>query len=443
MSIVLMARSKIVLALVFLGMVSGVSAVPDLSVEPSEVNRTGNQSLFADEENRVNLTFINEDSNETIYEVDPRSSGFTDNESVSVKFSESGFNLSAGENKTIEAIIETPEPYNYSETGSIIYEYNTSGGRKTNSSRFPELSFNVETKYERTNLSLNVLQKQFEAGLGETVDSTFDIENEGSERAYEISISANDSKFQFNDFNIDQDDHRLVDYNVTIPAPEINKTGATNQTYVRNVTVSGRNFDQKRFQVEVFVPFKDYNEQERITQEELVEDLQNLENLQGLDRVDEFCNEEGNDELPLCGGEVVVYKNNTKVVTENPEFDDLSTEEILEIANVSDVDPEEYERLQNRVNVLQNNINELKDSVGGDLSQLNETQRQIYENIQEALDERNQRLNATRQVEQERVQFEKNLFTGFGVIALLALLVVGSIKGYRYVGSDELEEWVA
>ena len=426
-------RNKILLGLIALGMISSVSAVPDLSIEPSSVDRTGNQSLYANQENRIDLTFVNEDSDEKIFDVSPASSGFVDNENVSVKFSETGFNVSAGENKTIQAIIETARPTNFSDSSPVIYEYNTSEGMKTNSSKFPELSFDVETEYEATNISLNVLKDSFEAGFNESKESTFVIENIGSEEAYEVNISGMDAKFESNDFSVSEGDYRNVDFSVKIPLPDENKTNSTNQTYTRNVTVSGANFGSKQFQVDVFVPFKDYMEDEQDRQQQFIEDLRELQ---------EFCNEEENVDLPLCGGEIVEYRNNTEVVTKNPTFDDLSTEEILEIANVSDVSPEEYDNLRNRVNVLQRNINELKSSVDGDVSQLNESQRQRYEKIQEALDERNRLLNQTKQVRQKRVKFEKTVFYGFLGIGLLTLAGIGGVKGFKYMKGDDMEEFV-
>jgi hypothetical protein len=428
-----MATKKIFLLVLVVMMISTVSAVPDMSIEPSDVDRNGNQSLFADQENRVNLTFVNEDSDEKIFDVSPGSSGFVDNENVSVKFSESGFNISAGENKTVQAIIETARPENFTDSSPVIYEYNTSEGLKTNSSKFPELSFDVETEYERTNISLEVLKDSFEAGFNESRESTFLIENTGSEQAYNVNISGEDSDFDSNDFSVEESDFRNIDFSVKIPLPDENRTESTNQTYTRNVTVSGANFESKSFQVEVFVPFKDYMEDEQDRQEELIDDLRELQ---------EFCNEEENVDLPLCGGEIVEYRNNTEVVTKNPTFDDLSTEEILEIANVSDVNPEEYENLKNRVNVLQRNINELKSSVDGDVSRLNESQRQRYKKIQEALDERNERLNQTAQIRQERVQFEKTVFYGFLGLALFTLAGVGGVKGFKYMKGEEMEEFV-
>jgi hypothetical protein len=406
---------RFVLAFVFIGMFSSVSAVPDLSVEPSSVDRNGNESLFAGQENRVNLTFVNEDSEDKIFDVSPGSSGFVDNESVSVKFSESGFDISAGESKTIEAVIETERPRSFSDSSPVIYEYNTSDGMKTNSSKFPELSFNVETRYERTNVSLNVLEKRFEAGFGEKGRSTFDVDNEGSERAFDVNISGSDVNFSRNGFDIAEDDHQLVDFNVSIPLPEDNRTNKTNRTYTRVVNVSGDNFDSRSFEVEVFVPYKEYGgDGSRDRQEEFIEDLRELQ---------EFCNDEENVDLPLCGGEIVEYRNSTEVVTRNPSFDNLSTEEILEIANVSDVSPEEYNNLKDRVNVLQRNINELKGSVSGDVSELNETQRERYNRIEEALEERNELLNETKQVRQERVSFERNIFYGFVGIGFTTLVV--------------------
>lgn len=424
---------KILFAFLVLGMVSAVSAIPDLSIEPSDVDRTGNQSLYAGQENRVDLTFVNEDPDEKIFDVSPESSGFVDNENVSVKFSENGFNISAGENKTIQAIIDTVRPTNFTDSSPVIYEYNTSEGMQTNSSKFPELSFDVETEYERTNVSLNVLKDSFEAGFNESSESTFVIENIGSEEAYNLNISGQDAEFESNNFSVSEGDYRNVDFSVNIPLPDDNRTESTNQTYTRNVTVSGDNFESKQFQVEVFIPYKDYMEDERDRQQELIDDLKELR---------EFCNEEDNVDLPLCGGEIVEYRNNTEIVEKQPRFDDLSTEEILEIANASDVNPEEYESLKNRVNVLQRNINEMKDSVNGDVSKLNETQKQRYEKIQEALDERNERLNETAQIRQERVQFEKSVFYGFLGIGFLTLLSFGGIKGFKYMKGDEMEEWV-
>lgn len=435
-------RKKLFLLLALGIMISAVYAIPDLEVEPSEVNRTGNESLLSGQENRINLTFVNNDSSDKIFEVDPRSSDFIDNESVSVKFNESGFNISAGENKTVESIIETDEPINFSDSSSVIYEYNTSEGRKTNSSMFPDLSFDIETRYERTNISLNPLRTDFEADLDENITSTFEIENLENQKAFSVKIEGNNSSFEKSDFNIDGSENSLVGYNLSIPKPDENPTNATNQTYTRNITVSGDNFDSKTFQVDVFVPFFDYLEDDKMDQEQLIEDLKELRNLQGLERVEVFCSRDGNEELPLCGGEIVKYNNNTEVVEKSPEFNDLSTEEILELTNATDVDPEEYRNLKNRVNVLQNNVNELKSSVNGDLGQLNETQRERYDRIQEVLEEQNNLTNQSIQAENERKDFETTVFYGFLVIAFISLGSLGAVKGYKYVRGDEIPEVV-
>lgn len=423
---------KMVLALMVLGLVSGVLAVPSLSVEPSQVNRTGNNSLVANQENSVNLTFVNEDSSEDIYGVDPGSSGL---ETDYISFNQSGFNVPANSSKTIEASIYTEEEISFNDSISVIYQYNTSEGLVTNQSMFPEVGFDVETEYEETNISLNVLNQEFEGGLNETFASTFDIENEGSEKAYNIEVSGGNASFDRSGFEIAESDHQLVDFNVSFPLPEFNRTEATNRTYTTEVNISGDNFESKSFEVEVFVPYKDYLEDETEKQRELIKSIQELK---------EYCEDEGNKDLPLCGGEIVRTENNTEVVEKQPLYEaNLTEDQLNELGNLSGTYSERISTLRERTDILQRNVNELKDSVNGDLSQLNESQRQRLSEIQESLDERNRLLNETKQVRQDKNDRQRTVFYGLFIVFILSLGGFGAVKGYRYVKGDELEEFIA
>lgn len=435
-----MDQSKVVFIALLLGMVGSVAGIPDLEVDTSEINRTGNQSVDANRVHEYNITFSNNDSSEKIYNVTlENSSSFQDRmlDNDYISFSDNRFNINASESKTVQALVEIPSPQKFNDSLEIPYYYNDTEGNDTgikfDANKFPQIDFAFESEWVETNISKNVLENKFELDFEESGTSTFDIENEGSENAYYINLSGQDVSFEDDNFNISRNDHRLIDFSVKIPKPDENATAKTNQTYTRTVNISGDNFESKSFDVEVFVPYKDYNESTDEKQKEFIEDLQDLQ---------DFCNEEGNDDLPICGGEVVRTENNTKVVNQTPVYEaNLTNEQLDNLANLSDVYLEDINGLRNRINNLKRrqdyNRKQLQKNFTSLRTELSQKVKENEETLQDIKDLRNRTL----QQERERTQFAKTW--RYGVISLVSLVLIGfgGLKAYRRLEGDELEEF--
>jgi len=403
--------SVLVLAVVLL---SGVAAaeVPELSVSPSNVT----ESLPANQVQELEFEFVNENPDKKIYNVSLEDQPY-------LNWSENRFHINESQSKRVEAEFYTETPSRVNDSFSVPYYYNQTEGNNTgitfDKNFYPELSFQLSTFYEETNVSLDVFKQNFTLELGESESSVFEVRNDGNETGFNVSYGAEDVRFDpGTEFNLSRDDSRLVKFNVSIPKPSENPTNATNRTYTRTVRVSGENFETRSFSVSVFVPFREYDEVER--QEDIVEYLQEIQS---------FCAREENQGLPICGGEVVRYQNRTEFINNTPvyqaNFTEAERDALIQYANAS---TEKYSDIIERIRLQQNTIRteqeDTRSAIGSNLTQVaNATQRNT-EAIERLAGEIEQEL----QEDQRRQEERRTRNTILLIFFILLGMAVGGVK---------------
>ncbi|WP_416006335.1 hypothetical protein [Haloarcula japonica] len=381
--------------------------VPELSVTPSNVS----QDLAAHQEHSLEFTFTNEDAEKKIYNV-------TLEDRPYLNWTEEKFHVNASQSETVEAEFYTETPTRVNDSFSIPYYYNQTEGNNTgitfDKNYYPELRFNVSTYYEETNVSLDVFQRNFTLQFNETESSVFEVGNDGSFTAFSVGAQGEDVSFDPGSrFNLSAGEDELVRYNVSIPKPAENPTNATNQTYTRTVQVSGENFDSVNFTVRVFVPYKEYDEIER--QRDIVEYLQEIQ---------DFCSREENQDLPICGGEVVEYQNRTEFINNTPvyqaNFTEAERDALVQYANASS---DKYNDILERVRLQQNTIRseqeKTRKAIGSNLTQVANETRRNSENIDRLVEE----LRQQQEERQERRESRRTL-TMVGAIFLFFLVMI-------------------
>ena len=248
----------------------------------------------------------------------------------------------------------------------------------------------------------------------------FRVENTGNETAFNVSLEGEDVEFERDSgFNIQPGEDVLVTYNVSIPRPDSDATEATNQTYEREVSVSGENFNESGFTASVFVPFKQYDSEE--AERSLV------------DQFIEFCSEPGNSDSVICSDrQIVRYENNTETVYRTPEANvTLTNEEIWALKQLSNTTTEKYNDILSRVRLQQNTFrSELQETRSNFSGNFNETSSEIeqlnqsVQNVTEMVEENNE---AELQEAQNRSFWMMMIF----VTVLVALLVKAGFWMYE------------
>jgi len=342
------AIRKPVLLTVAAVFVLGSAAAQSLSVAPSSI------------EDNVSAGHVHE------YNFTVENTGSTNLENVTLgntsylEWSSNRFTLNSSETRSVNASIYTEEDTLLNTTLETNYTVNGSTQDGSN------ISVDVDTFYRDTNASIDVLNRDFELGFGESDSSAFTVTNTGDETAYNVSLSGGNVTFDRDSgFQIEPGEDVLVQYDVSIPKPEVNATEATNQTYSVPVTVSAANFEEKSFSADVFVPFKQYDTEEE--EKSLVQEI--LENREALI---EFCSMEENEDSLLCGNQIVRYRNVTETEYRTPQANvTLTEDEIESLKQLANERNETLEKLLRRTKLLESYFD----------SELQETESKISSNL--------------------------------------------------------------
>ncbi len=121
------------------------------------------------------------------------------------------------------------------------------------------LTINLDVFSDPTNLSINVVDKEFIAeasGNSGSVEGLISIKNIGEQVAQKIELSSTNGWINFdeNDFNLNQEKTNFVTFNVN---PIILSSNETNKTYNLSITVKGLNTEEYMENISVFVPYSD------------------------------------------------------------------------------------------------------------------------------------------------------------------------------------------
>jgi len=404
-----MTKRKFALFLAALFFVStGVAQVPEFNVVPDTVD----EDLSAYNEHELEFTFSNQDS-EDIHNVTVENTSY-------LSWSEYSFDLNGSESRTVNATFYSENITDFNETLTTEYGYSGSDNRFSGEN----ISVQVSTFYENTSVNVSELKNSFELEFGESDSSAFTVDNVGSEGAFEIELQGEDISFSRDSgFRVNEGEDALVQFDVSIPKPDENATEATNQTYTRTVSVSGPNFNDTSFEVDVFVPFKQY-------------DAETAEEEFG-DRFFEFC--QNFPDSTICSDEKFEIENQTTVVNETEVISaniSKETEEALQI--LAQTRSEDYQDILNRVKLQQNtfrssfndleqNTSEKFESVNQDISSLNESTNSNGEKI-ESLESRIDTLSSNL------------IFWMMMIFAIAVLIALGKAARWLYENFDDLAE---
>jgi len=393
-----MIRRKAALLLAGLVFASAATAqVPEFNVVPNTVD----ENLSAYNQHDLEFTFTNPDSMD-IFNVTLENTSY-------LSWDTNNFRLNSSETKTINASFYTESVTTFNDTLTSTYKYNGSD----NDFDGENISIEVSTFYENTSVDVSPLTTDFELEFGASDTSAFTIENTGSEDAFGVELQAEDITFDRGDgFTVPAGEDVLVQYDVSIPKPEENATGATNQTYEREVMVSGENFNESRFTAEVFVPFKQYDTNE--AQENFA------------DRFVEFCSDYP--ESNFCTGEQIVeYRNNTRVVNNTPVYTANLSEDTKEALQIlAQTRKQDYQDILSRVKLQQNTFRSELESTRSNFSEsLDEAETEIQQNT-----EMIRYLNRTI-VENNRAELQEakkqTLFRMIEAVFVIFALFVGAV----------------
>jgi|GEM_PF-7068447 len=402
-------------------------AVPELDITPSTVNLTGNESVPANRNHTVELTVTNQDATRDIYNVT-----FPDKDYL--YYSDNQFHLNASESRNVTATIYTPVPtkirdqftYNKSVDGErdpVKYYYNQTSGNQSeitfDAEHFPPMAFNIDTHWLNTSISTASLDSEFNLTFEETGDSVFKIENTGDATAYDIQLAGEDITFeQASGFNLSANDDTYVSFSVELPKPDENATEATNQTYTRAIQISGENFETSTITAEIFIPYRQYDT-------EAIEQNVTERWLEIQERTIELCQRDRFQDSPLCGGDVVRWRNNTEIVNRTPVYEmNLTPAEREALRTVNHTD----ERIQD----LQERYDLLKHSLNTDIEQMNQTMVQRLETAVEYSKEAKETAQAAKNASDQRWQVEQQRSQSIAhqtTVVFVLFLVFAALSG--------------
>ena len=404
-------RAPILALAVILFASTAAGQVPDLNVVPDQVD----DNVSAYNSHGFEVTFSNQDSSQSIHNVTVENTSY-------LSWNDYSFDLAPSGSKTVNASFYTENITTFKDSLRTEYGYAGSDNRFDG----PNISFNISTYYEETTVKLSTFETDFELEFGESDSSVFTIENTGSERAFNVSLEAEDIEFgRDSGFDIPPGEDVLVEYNVSIPLPEEDATEKTNQTYARTVNVWGENFNETSFESSVFVPFKQYDTEE--------------EERSLVDQFVEFCSNPENSDSIICSDrQIVRYENNTETVYRTPEANiSLTTEEILALKELSNTTTEKYQDILHRVRLQQNTFRSELEATRSNLSEsfgevgnATEANREMIRNV-------NQTVNEFGEVQ---VQEARNrTFWMMLLFALGALYLLCKFSWWVYENKEELK----
>lgn len=379
---------------------TGISAA-EVTVDPGFLN----ESVTVGENYSYEFTFTNTDPNQSVRNM---TVGDTD----WLSWSRNNFDINESSSTSVNASVQVQQPGQFNESLSTSYRaWNESNSteNETNSSgewvdrEGPNIDVLLDSDWPSTGVSIDVFQSEFELQFGEEDNSVIAVQNNGNSTARNVTLSGHDIEFDESGVEIPVDDDRIFEFNVSLPLPEENATAATNKTYTRTLEVSGENFESRSVNVSIFVPYKDYNEDQMTEENRLIE------------LYFEVCGDGSSDNL-ICRGTVVETKTETKYINQTPESNvTLTDPELRAIKQYADHSPQRFTNLSNTVAKQQN------------------LTRQEISRLIEVLEEEQSEDEQLREYirEQERSDQRTNLF--IALLFVLALFICAGVYIFKII----------
>lgn len=384
----------LVLTILFTGF-----AAAEVEVNPGSLNK----SVTVDGNYSYEFTFTNTDENRSVQNV-------TIEDTEWLNWTRNSFDINESSSTSVNASLQVSQPGLYNETLSTSYSawnQSNSTGNQTNSSGEwvsrdgPEIDVLVDADWPGTDVEVDVFKSDFQLEFGEVDNSVIAVQNNGNASARNVTLQGEDIEFRESGVDIPAGEDKIFEFNISLPKPEGNATAATNQTYIRGLQVSGENFERHTVNLSVFVPYKDYKENE-VSDEERLREL-----------YFEVC-EDGSSNNLICRGTVVKERTKTKIIEKTPKSNvTLTDPELRAIKQYANRSPQRYTKLAETV-VQQENLTrqQFTQMFNRTLDILEEEQRE-YEQLREYIREQ--------QRQEQQANFLRNLLI-FVVLIVAGLL---------------------
>lgn len=122
-----------------------------------------------------------------------------------------------------------------------------------------QLNLDIKLVYDPTNIEVVVLERNYSMDFFGSSEGVLTIKNIGSKTAKNVNLAGDWFSFNYNNFDINTGDTKVVTYTIE---PNIYDTNSTNKTYEKNITISG-NFDTRNELIDIFINYAeiggDYN----------------------------------------------------------------------------------------------------------------------------------------------------------------------------------------
>ena len=118
------------------------------------------------------------------------------------------------------------------------------------------LDLNVNVNYEPTTIATTFLETSYSMDFYRNQEGAFTVKNTGTKVAKNIQLSGDWFSFSKNSFDLDIDESKVVVYTIS---PAIFNTSETNQSYNKNLTISG-NFNSVIKNFDIFINYAEIDE---------------------------------------------------------------------------------------------------------------------------------------------------------------------------------------
>jgi len=316
------------------------TAAAEVEVTPGTLN----ESVTVGEDYSYEFTVSNTDENYSVRNV-------TLEETEWLNWSQTSFSINESSSVSVNASIQVSEPGQFNESLTVSYQArNTTDGNESNTSsgewvnrEDSAVDVFLDSSWPSTDVEVDVFQSSYELQFGEVDNSVIAVQNNGNATARNVTLSGEDIRFSESGVDIPPGDDKIFEFNISLPVPGGNATAATNQSYSRGLQVSGENFQAQSANLSVFVPYKDYNE-DQVSEEEKLREL-----------YFEVCGSGSSNNL-ICRGTVVETETETRYINHTPESNvTLTDPELRAIKQYANQSPQRYTTLAETV-VEQENL---------------------------------------------------------------------------------------
>lgn len=275
-----------------------------------------------------------------------------------------------------------------------IQVLNRSTPQKVNNPNYNKIvKFNVNVYSDPTNLSVNVLESNYNINAWASGEGMLSIKNIGEEQAQKILVTSSSSwvKFDKNNINLEKGAISYIPFTIQ---PVILSSNDTNKNYEININIKGLNTESFNTKINVFIPFSD--ELEQASEDEKF-----------LEAYDRWC--QANPTRPLCTGYINTSGNGSQVVYRDPQI------------------PVNYTVVA-RYNEMKD-IQKIKDSIERTNNDLKLTNDKISTEMPQIKSLLNQSLEISNSAEQR----SKEIYSLFWIVSIFSILIGGFLISWKYI----------